>query len=162
VRKIWVGLVLLGTGALVGCIPEPGVSTPFHVEITNTPTFAPSDANGNFHGTFEGTARGTFIGDGTVKGSFLGAGPFEPCPSTSAGITQVLTLIAENGDTLRQTWSGSQCVSGPGQFHSTSSYTINGGTGRFSGATGSGTVISDFSLSTGTGTITVDGTITFA
>jgi hypothetical protein len=63
------------------------------------------------------------------------------------------------------TASGTACQgTAPATFVSTGTYTITGGTGRFSNATGSGTsrIVSDFSSGVpGTLTGTLDGTISF-
>jgi hypothetical protein len=49
------------------------------------------------------------------------------------------TLIAANGDTLTILCVQNVQDLGNGQLHGTDSWTVTGGTGRFAGATGSGT-----------------------
>lgn len=68
------------------------------------------------------------------------------------------TFTAANGDQIFFTYSGSAVVAG-GKSMDTLSYLVTGGTGRFTHATGSGTVhvVSDFT--TLASTLTFDGTI---
>jgi hypothetical protein len=46
---------------------------------------------------------------------------------------------AANGDTITAVQNGSACFTTPTTVSATATYTVTGGTGRFSGATGSGT-----------------------
>jgi hypothetical protein len=120
-------------------------------------------------GPFSGTVQGTHIGKGTFSGSFVFIGPpILPCSAGSnvPNFTRVQTLTAANGDTINQTTVGTVCQLGPTTFPAEETYTIVGGTGRFSTATGSGhqTSFADFSNGFGnpaTYTFTQDGKISF-
>ena len=54
------------------------------------------------------------------------------------------TMVAFNGDQLNFTMAGSPCPTADGHIPGTFEYTVTGGTGRFAGATGSGTMDGDF------------------
>ena len=157
-KKLWVSaIVVLAAVSLVGCIhAPPGTDGPFHVDGSGTLEIG-------FSGTLTGTVAGTFFDTGSIDGSYeFGPGHTEACPSDAATVTASVTLTAANGDTLNQSWSGSLC--GPGRvntLHATLTYTNEGGTGRFSQATGTGTAIvdTDSNPSPSVFTLTMDGTM---
>ena len=97
---------------------------------------------------FESGQQGAL--NGTGKGLHLGTGPFSgsvftftfppPCEFGSEVDNISLTLTAANGDSLFVNIVQNICQSGPSQtYDATGTYTIGGGTGRFTNATGSGT-----------------------
>ncbi len=92
--------------------------------------------------------------NGTATSSHLGTGPYMSAltidyadvtfPSATeycAPVTGNSTLYAANGDEVFVSTTGQVCAStAAGAVHTlTATYTITGGTGRFEGATGSGT-----------------------
>jgi hypothetical protein len=152
--------VLVVLAAPTAFADKGGTDLPFRVHGSGTLSAA---------GPFSGTVQGTHIGKGTFSGSFVFIGPpILPCSAGSnvPNFTRVQTLTAANGDTINQTTVGTVCQSGPTTFPAEETYTIVGGTGRFSTATGSGhqTSFADFSNGFGnpaTYTFTQDGTISF-
>jgi hypothetical protein len=72
------------------------------------------------------------------------------------------TLTAANGDQVSLTFTGQVCATGPNSGQDTLTYTITGGTGRFAGASGTGSLLSRFILTSptaGTSVSTFSGTI---
>jgi hypothetical protein len=139
---------------------RPGDVRPFHVHGSNTFTLGTMFSRGS--------AEGTYIGNGTTTGSFALTGPIRACgpgagPHNTDGSN---TLTASDGATIAEVTSGNTCQSGPTTFEGTSTYTITGGTGRFTGVTGRGTVVThttfpDGVTNPGTTAYADDGTIRF-
>jgi hypothetical protein len=163
-KKFWLALVVLGlfsTAGIAHAAPG-GTDRPFKASGSGPITVSPPQFSGTFHGTH--------TGGGTYSGTFVSGFP-PPCGVGSAPITDFLTLTAANGDTINQTWSGTVCQSGGAfpanpTFHSIQAYTVTGGTGRFSTATGTGSVIGDADFpngvfNPGTFSFTENGTISF-
>jgi hypothetical protein len=106
--------------------------------------------------TFSGTVRGTFIGRGTFSGSSFTTGGRPPC-GTGPGSPTTGTVVttASSGDTLTTTFSGTLCTfaSTPtsNTYKLTARFEISGGTGRFAGATGQGTLHATTTLSAAPG-----------
>jgi hypothetical protein len=139
---------------------RPGDVRPFHVHGSNTFTLGTMFSRGS--------AEGTYIGHGTTSGSFALTGPIGACgPGVGSHNTDGSnTLTASDGATIAQATSGNTCQSGPTTFEGTSTYAITGGTGRFTGVTGRGTVVThttfpDGVANPGTTTYADDGTIRF-
>jgi hypothetical protein len=156
-RRLWVGLLVAGLSATAGAAhANPGGNDlPLRVSGSGT-TFGA--------GPFSATVHGTHIGTGTFSGFSTVSGFPSPCGVGGAPFVGTATLTAANGDTINQTVSGTVCQSGPSTFLATGTYTITGGTGRFSTASGSGTTRTDTDFSSGVPgpfTATVDGTISF-
>ena len=114
---------------------------------------------------------------GTATSSHLGTGPYTSTltikwaaatPNGQGGFcapaTGSSTLTAANGATLTFSQTGTVCEVGkssPNVAHTfTGTYTITGGTGRFAGATGSGT-ISGGDNGQGISSYTASGTISY-
>ena len=73
-----------------------------------------------------------------------------------------LTLTAANGDELRADYNGSLSPTVTPQIYSVAgSYQVTGGTGRCSGASGSGTLQGIENLQTGQGQLQLSGTISY-
>jgi hypothetical protein len=155
-RKLWIGLLVMGLSTTVGVAHAGpgGTNLPLRVSGSGT-TFGAGPFSATVHGTHIG--KGTFSGFSTVSG--LGT-----CGVSGAPFVSTATLTAANGDTINLTASGTVCMAPSGTVVATATYTITGGTGRFSTATGSGTTRTDSDFSSGipgTFTGTVDGTISF-
>ena len=107
---------------------------------------------------------------GTGQATHLGrvTGTAEDCivpPSAGYAYTFSggrLTLVAANGDELRATYSGTlNPTAVPPIYAITGTYQITGGTGRFTGASGSGRLGGIENLQTGQGQLSLDGTISY-
>jgi hypothetical protein len=92
------------------------------------------------------TGSGGLLLDGTVEGWPI-SGParlvlaWAGSPSTDCGRwSGALTIVDGAGDELREQLSGLACSPGPAAVEFAGDYTVTGGTGRFAGATGGGTV----------------------
>jgi hypothetical protein len=115
--------------------------------------------------TYSGTINpgGTPIASGTQTTDYT-LGQFNPnsgCPSAGYDFSATVTLAETGtGDTITKTETGVACINGLVDLNASGSYTITGGTGRFAGATGSGTftfylsfVAAPFASATEDGTI---------
>jgi hypothetical protein len=91
-------------------------------------------------GTLNGTARGLHMGAGEFSGSVFTFTFPPPCEFGTEADNISLDLTAANGDDLFLAIAQNICQSGTSQtYDGTGTYTIDGGTGRFAKATGSGT-----------------------
>ncbi len=95
-----------------------------------------------------------FPPDGTSTACDGGTG----CPGGVPNINTE-TLAAANGDTLTIQSSDVACPTGPYQYHGSGQWMIVGGTGRFAGATGSGSFDGHSDFAAGTFDISLAGTI---
>ena len=128
--------------------------------------------NGRGSGTFTDTSLTTVLITGTGYYDHLGFTTLR-FPSTITGpaacggftATEQDTYTGASGDSVFQTVHDTICpTSTPGAFHLTGSFTVTGGTGRFTGASGSGTVsaaVTFTSATSGTFAGTQTGTITY-
>jgi hypothetical protein len=140
---------------------------PFKAAITFNETVQP-DGTGtcgpigsSFLGTISGTGQATHMGKVSITSrdciTFMSATTF------TFGSTE-LVLIAANGDKISATYTGTfEIEDGVGVI--TGTYTITGGSGRFSGATGRGTVQGLETLNPttfqGQGQVQLTGTISY-
>ncbi len=78
--------------------------------------------------------------------------------------TEKDTITSPNGDGIRLSGHGVSCPTSPTVFQDNVTFTVTGGTGRFSTASGSGTIHTTIvitSLTTATFTATITGTISY-
>lgn len=115
-------------------------------------------------GTVSLTSETTFVLDGTVKASHIGSmkeyqanGVFTG-PNTDS-LTE--TMTAANGDSLTILCNQTLEEISPGVFRGMDEWTVIGGTGRFSNASGSGTGETQVDLNTGTFTKELTGAISY-
>ena len=104
-----------------------------------------------FKGIFEGafainpaTLQLHFAGDGPAshlgESAIVGDSQLVPSgPGCFQIVTDTVTLTAANGDQLVLTNSGEDCFDETGHIIGVATFTVTGGTGRFDGATGTGT-----------------------
>jgi len=97
-----------------------------------------------------GRMNGSPIARGTTSG-MQAAGATPPlCTAGSSPASGTSTVVAPNGDNLYTSFSGTVCESqvssNSGTYQLTATFTINGGTGRFTGATGGGATESTLTL----------------
>lgn len=106
------------------------------------------------------SARGTAEGTATQLGRFTAIFAAEVSGNTSTG---TFTFTAANGDQLSGTFVGEGVFIPPNTVRITEVATIENGTGRFAGATGTFTMVRfdtiDFATGMATGTGTLEGQI---
>lgn len=145
----------LAVGLLVGGAPSASASTTTH-----------------FHADWSGTVKAglpnRFVFDLAGAADPLGATSVHAVATVNgvslsclAGLanTNVVTIAAADG-TLTLTSQDVGCPTGVGSFRGTGVYAVTGGTGRYSGATGQGTLSGGADIVKGTAHITADGTLT--
>jgi len=95
--------------------------------------------------TFRGTGIATHLGASTTQGHAVMTGPDSRCPGGVANVNSQ-TLTAANGDSLTITSHDVACPISSNVLRGTGKWVVTGGTGRFSGASGQGTLegYSDF------------------
>lgn len=94
----------------------------------------------------------------TTQGQAVIEGPSDSCPG---GIVNVNTeiLTDNDGNTLTIVSEDVACPVAPGLLHGTGQWTVVAGTGRFSGATGSGSLDGYADFIVGTFDVTLSGTV---
>ncbi|HET7038070.1 MAG TPA: hypothetical protein VFI42_20520 [Thermomicrobiaceae bacterium] len=155
-------LALVSTG-----LAAAGNQVPFHVTVTDEQvTLLPScPVAGYACAAFGGSGQVTHLGKTSESGTTMfDAVAFIGSETHCAAENGANTLTAANGDQLFITFSGMVCATSPdfSSGHDTLTFTIVGGTGRFAGASGGGSLLSDFTLTSptaGLATSTYDGTI---
>jgi hypothetical protein len=84
----------------------------------------------------DGSGIATHLGRASITKSVVVHITAMPCPGgTTRSYTAEATLTAADGSTLTMSGSGTICA-GPAGIEATGSYSVTGGTGRFSGASG--------------------------
>jgi hypothetical protein len=106
------------------------------------------------------------VASGSAIGTDIGAGAwndheFAAFTPNGFDITGSLTLTAANGDELFVTYHATSSYPDPttGDFSPAGTFTIVGGTGRFAGAAGGGTLTAYANATDPATTATLDGTI---
>ncbi|MFL6718997.1 MAG: hypothetical protein ACJ8G3_21825 [Burkholderiaceae bacterium] len=154
------------TAGLIGCLFHFNAQAagPLGVPLTGTFTYQDSIAPRQDTNC---PLAGMTVGTGTVSHLGKSALVSTACITFTNGIYSIvsstITLTAANGDMLFGTYTG--------RFHPTNvpyiyemndgTLTITGGSGRFKNATGSATLQSSENLTTGEGTISAIGSISY-
>jgi hypothetical protein len=105
-----------------------------------------------------GTGVASLLGKSTEKASMVVTGSSDSCPGGLAN-TETDTLTAADGDMLALTSTNVACPIGSGVFHGSGHWVVTGGTGRFQGATGAGTIDGSVDLAHGTFACMLTGNI---
>jgi len=159
-KRVIVIPTILAVVAVLGVFPVAFAthSNPFNGSLSGSFTLpTPNSA------ILTGTSNFEHLGKTTLAGTAHGTGP----AACKGGFTakEQDTLTAANGDDVFISSIDVACpTSDPNTFQFTSSFTITGGTGRFTDASGSGTgQFSAVSTSAHAGTLsgTLTGTITY-
>lgn len=150
---------LAGAGAAAVPAADHGAGARFRVTATFTATLVGVEPCG-FRVIASGTATGTHVGNGTWSQSECVALVFDPV--TGAPKVHVVgegRITAANGDVLVVDYDAlTDPPDAHGEIHPRGTFAIVGGTGRFAGSTGSGTLAVDGIANDGE-TAAFDGTI---
>ncbi len=150
---------LFGTGLAACAIAAAPVSAsqlvPFNANIAGTLQITGMGPNGPTSASYGGEGVASHLGLTRMDGTITIVGPAECPDGFLATHTDILT--AANGDQVVMTISESSCPhpTEPGRFDCSGTYTVTGGTGRYSRATGSGNWSGSLALTpSGSGTFT--------
>jgi hypothetical protein len=164
-RVLIAGLLLM---AMVSLVPAGAVQAAKQVPFSGT--FVTSGVGTlcgplTFCFSVTGSGEATHLGRSAISRSIVSRNTLVPCSDVASGtireFTDTLTLTAANGNQIMLTGSGTSCANGI-DVVSSGSYSVAGGTGRLSGASGTLTLnIARFSpdpeLTMLTGTIASPG-----
>ena len=132
---------------VAACKSQNSTTSPTSTGVGLAQTEAQGGTELPFRGSFTGgidvpppSARGTVEGTATQLGRFTGTVAAEVNPDASS--TGTFNLTAANGDQLSGTFVGQGVSIPPNQARITEVATIENGTGRFAGATGTFTMVS--------------------
>jgi hypothetical protein len=163
VRRTSAGLLaaLLIAVAVLGLGASPAAAknaVPFSASFAGAAIAAPDFSSV----TFSGSGHATQLGVSTSAGYLVLTAAPSPC---AGGVPndQYETFTAANGDTLSIISTDVGCpVDATGfRFHGTGNWTVTGGTGRFSDATGSGTLEGHADFLAGTFSFDLTGSIAY-
>ena len=154
-RNLIVRSLALTISLLLGFLPVQAAERPFSWNGSGSSSFF-TDASGNL------AANVTVSGTATYLGLWTATGTVHFLPDTAHPgrflSSAALPVIAANGDTLNITLNGDL---DPNAGMDTGPIQFVGGTGRFAGASGSGTFVVELNPATGAFKTTVVGKINF-
>ncbi|MBK4737878.1 hypothetical protein [Noviherbaspirillum pedocola] len=154
---------VLSFAGVAAVAPHAAMAGPTNAGLNGTINFVGSmDPTGNATCPFQGLNAGTGILTQLGKVAFVAADCIFPSP-TGLYASGTLTLTATSGDTVSGTYAGSFIPINNGAAYQMSGvmFSITSGTGRYLNARGTGTLQGTQDASTGKGTITVSGTISY-
>lgn len=126
--------------ALIGCGQASAASLgPFQATVAETFTAAPCSPVPSLCVSAVGTGDATLVGPIRESASVVINLASNPAPGCTAETRETI-LSAANGDQLMLHATGQSCATGPTTVAAVDSYVVTGWTGRFSGASGSGTI----------------------
>jgi hypothetical protein len=143
-----VGVLALGAQPAIAASSHPS----FKATFSGTSGFN-VDGTISFVGSGSATRMGHIANHGTVV--ITGDGS---CPGGKIN-TNTETLTDNDVNTLTITSQDVGCPISPGLFHGTGNWTVRGGTGRYTGASGSGTADGYTDFNSGTFAMTLRGTL---
>lgn len=108
--------------------------------------------------TLTGTGEATHMGEIEESAFVTNNLASNPAPGCHTE-TRDTTLTAANGDQLMMHATGINCSTSPTTVTAVDSYVVTGGTGLFSGASGSGTNTGSINLANSTAVVTFEGTL---
>jgi hypothetical protein len=157
-RRISVTLVALF--ALLGAIPTSAAAStevPFRATLTETSSAAPCGGT-LLCVTVNGIGQATHLGRTSESSSPVVDTSTSPAPGCFSE-TRTTTLTAANGDQITLAGPGQVCNTSPTTASTLDTWTVTGGTGRFSGASGSGTGSAAIDTTTGNAVSVFTGTL---
>jgi hypothetical protein len=128
---------------------------PFKATFTGSSTSGPGDPCAVLRSDIAGGGHATHLGNFTTVQHHC----FDPGDPTLAFTEGFYTFTGANGDTIFGTYHGNLVPIAPPVFAIVGEFTIEGGTGRFVGATGGGTASGTLNVATGVTTVMLDGVI---
>jgi hypothetical protein len=135
-----ISLALVAVVALLGAVPQQAAAkgpVPFHATTTEAVVVVPCDPN-HFCISITGSGHATHLGK--ISEAANAAVDLVNIPAPGCNIaTETMTLTGATGDSISLSLHGTGCWTSPTTQTILLFYVVTGGTGRFSGATGSGT-----------------------
>ncbi|HET9681270.1 MAG TPA: hypothetical protein VFP19_04460 [Candidatus Limnocylindrales bacterium] len=134
-----------------------GSLVPFHLTVSETFTAAPCGPSSRCI-TAVGSGEATHLGAVSEHATVVVDTNPADAQGGCAPEARTTTLTAANGDTVTMTGSGWSCPTGDAH----DDYVITGGSGRFQGASGSGSEVNSHTFTgpgVGVASVTYDGTI---
>ena len=129
---------------------------PFKATFTGSSTSVPGFPCAVLRSDIVGGGHATHLGNFTTVQHHC----FDPEDPTLAFTEGFYTFTGANGDTIFGTYHGHLVpIIAPSVFAIVGEFTIEGGTGRFVGATGGGTASGNLNVATGVTTVMLDGVI---
>jgi hypothetical protein len=157
-RNILTHLVLACFAAVFICAATPAAAgdlVPFRATFTGSSTSGPGAPCAVLRSDIVGGGQATQLGNFTTVQHHC----FDPADPTGAFTEGFYTFTGANGDTIFGTYHGHLLPIAPPVFAVVGEFTIEGGTGRFVGATGGGTASGTLNVATGVPTVMLDGVI---
>ena len=134
--------------------PPPRL-VPFHATIAETSVAVPCGPS--LCATIKGSGQATHLGKTSEASTVVVELSSNPAPGCFVE-TRTTTLTAANGDQMTMHHTGQVCFSST-TGTALDSYVVTGGTGRYSGASGSGTNTASIDRVTGNAVTTFTGTL---
>jgi hypothetical protein len=162
-RRVWIWFLLVSMDLLViGGVSPPvnaAASRPFVADFAGQAVFTPTSTPGIFAGTGSGAGSATHLGGFTIAvNEMLDV----TSPSGEVVLQGRAIVVAANGDELHWTYSGTGTPpSETGDVLITGTFTITGGSGRFTDATGQGSFEGVGNVVTGRASFSYTGTISY-
>lgn len=135
-------------------------SATFNIDETLVPGTGPACP---LVGVISGQGNATQLGRTAVSGTNCVTPPADGAPPVYTFADGSIILMAANGDTVTGSFRGAFVPTGKGTVFTVvnGTYSFNRGTGRFSAATGSGTLTGTQDIATGKGQLQANGKISF-
>lgn len=135
-------------------------SAKFNIDETLVPGTGPACP---LIGVISGQGNASYLGRTAVAGTNCVTPPADGAPPVFNFADGSIILMAANGDTITGTFQGSFVPTGKGNIFTVvnGTYSFNRGTGRFSAATGSGTLTGTQDIVSGKGELQANGRISF-
>jgi len=156
---VLIPLLLACFAAVFICAATPVAArdlVPFKATFTGSSTSGPGGPCAALRSDIAGGGHATHLGNFTTVQHHC----FDPADPTGAFTEGFYTFTGANGDTIFGTYHGHLVpIIAPSVFAIVGEFTIEGGTGRFVGATGGGTASGTLNVATGVTTVMLDGVI---
>jgi hypothetical protein len=155
---VLIPLLLVCFAAVFICAATPAAArdlVPFKATFTGNSTSGPGAPCAVLRSDIVGGGHATHLGNFTTVQHHC----FDPGDPSGAFTDGFYTFTGANGDTIFGTYHGHLVPIAPPVFAIVGEFTIEGGTGRFVGATGGGTASGTLNVATGVPALMLDGVI---